>query len=223
MAFSENWETTYSNREGWSVWPWSSLVSLVGRYCKPGKQVLNVLELGCGAGANIPYFKALNFNYYSVEGSPSVVTHLHERFPDLRSNIRCGDFTKEIPFEQRFDLIFDRASLTHNISADIHHSVRMVEGALVSGGLYIGVDWFSSTDSYAKLGTGHRLDSATREHFETGPYKGIEPVRFSSKEEIEVAFSGFHFLYLEETTHRIFLPENAGSLASWQFVAKKKG
>ena len=66
------------------------------RYCEPGKQALQagdnkgggrVLELGCGAGANIPFFLALGMDYYAIEGSPTIVKQLHKRYADLADKI----------------------------------------------------------------------------------------------------------------------------------------
>ncbi|OVE82788.1 hypothetical protein BVY03_00080, partial [bacterium K02(2017)] len=115
MGFSNGWETAYQNNQHMSVWPWADLISYVMRYCRPQDKKLNVLELGCGAGANIPFFETLNVDYHAIEGSRTAVDSLHQKFPHLAKNIICDDFTKNIPFKKSFDLIFDRSALTHNI------------------------------------------------------------------------------------------------------------
>jgi len=57
MVFSKEWEICYREKKQMSLWPWSDLISYVMRYCKPTSNYFNVLELGCGAGANIPFLK----------------------------------------------------------------------------------------------------------------------------------------------------------------------
>ena len=52
------WEQTYKNGKQLSVWPWTKLISLVKRHTDI-KQSMRVLELGCGVGANIPFFVSL--------------------------------------------------------------------------------------------------------------------------------------------------------------------
>ena len=60
MSFSNEWENRYKAKTHLSIWPWSDLVSLVMRH-KPIKENFKVLELGCGAGANIPPNSTLIF------------------------------------------------------------------------------------------------------------------------------------------------------------------
>ena len=35
MGFDQDWEKTYASGTHLSVWPWSDIVSLVNRHCKP--------------------------------------------------------------------------------------------------------------------------------------------------------------------------------------------
>jgi len=54
----------------------SDLISYVMRYARPSGKGCRVLELGCGAGANIPFFKSLGAEYFGIEGSGAVVEML---------------------------------------------------------------------------------------------------------------------------------------------------
>ena len=60
MSFSEEWNHAYEKNTNLSTWPWSDLVSYVKRFTKLDKNS-KVLELGCGAGANIPFFLSKHF------------------------------------------------------------------------------------------------------------------------------------------------------------------
>ena len=55
MSFSQEWEQRYAENTHMSIWPWSDVVSLVHRHCKPliSAGGGECLELGCGAGAPI--------------------------------------------------------------------------------------------------------------------------------------------------------------------------
>ena len=59
MTFSQEWDNRFKENKNISIWPWSDLVSFVMRYAKPSNPQFRVLELGCGAGANIPFFLSL--------------------------------------------------------------------------------------------------------------------------------------------------------------------
>ena len=52
-----------------------------------------ILELGCGAGANIRFFEELGCEYWGIEGSPTIVARLHSKYPKLVDRIITGDFT----------------------------------------------------------------------------------------------------------------------------------
>jgi SAM-dependent methyltransferase len=106
-----------------------------------------VLELGCGAGANVPFFRELGVDYYSIEVSESAVTKLLQRFPELDGNVVVGDFTLEIPFDTQFDYIVDRASLAANSTSAITVSLELIADTLRSGGKMITVDMYSTEHS----------------------------------------------------------------------------
>jgi len=110
MNFSEEWESVYRVGAHMSVWPWSDLVSFVHRHAKPADGFRRVLEVGCGAGANIPFFLKLGVDFYGIDGSPEIVGMLHKSFPQLRDNIVLGDFTQSLPFAGQFDLVVDRVT-----------------------------------------------------------------------------------------------------------------
>ena len=82
MAFSTEWEKIYQNNEQISIWPWSNCVSLCHRYGNL-HEGMKVLELGCGAGANIPFFVQRKAAYYAVDGSATMVEKLKEKFGSL--------------------------------------------------------------------------------------------------------------------------------------------
>ena len=71
----------YQDGEHLSVWLWSELISLFKRDVDFKGNNLRVLELGCGAGLNIPFFLALGADYHAIEGSKRL-------FPNYMSDFR---------------------------------------------------------------------------------------------------------------------------------------
>lgn len=222
MGFSPEWEQRYADNTHLSVWPWSDLVSLVHRHCKPaiasGRG--RVLELGCGAGANIPLFLSIGMDYSAIEGSPSIVKRLLGRYPQLGGKIVVGDFTRELPFDGGFDLVVDRASLTHNTTDAIRSALQLAFIALKPSGVFIGSDWFSTNhDDYA-IGDPSE-DRYTRTNHDSGQFAGVGRVHFSDEAHLRDLFSSFKIVYMEEKRLRRVEPRDNHQFASWNIVAIK--
>ena len=218
MSFSAEWDECYQKNTHMSIWPWSDLVSLVMRN-KPKNKNFKVLELGCGAGANIPLFDFLGADYYAVEGSATIVEHLHKKYPKYKNNIIVGDFTEEIP-NQEFDLVIDRASLTHNDKQSIINCLDMCAYNLTSKGKFIGVDWFSTNYSEYKNGISGE-DIWTKTEFDDGNFAGVGKVHFSDKKHLIDLFSGFRMVQMFHKTYCEEIPVSNWQLSTWNFVAEK--
>ena len=220
MTFSNEWEKLYSKNFHMSVWPWSDLISYVKRYVKFPTSSYNVLELGCGAGANIPFFLSLNANYHGLDGSQTIIENLKQQFPQIKENLLIEDFTKEIPFENKFDLIVDRAALTCNSSFAIKNCLNLISNKLSDNGIFIGIDWYSTEHSEYSNGK-NTNDEYTKKDFVKGTFKDTGLVHFSSKQHLEELFSEFKFLILEHKIIRNVLNNSNHDFASWNFVAQK--
>lgn len=218
MAFSREWDERYSGNSHMSIWPWSDLVSYVMRYARPDGPGYRILELGCGMGANIPFFKSLNVEYHAVEGSPTAVAMLHAKYPDLAETIHSGDFTREIPDVGGYDLVVDRASLTHNNSEDIRRTLATIRGLMKPKGKFIGIDWFSVKHSDYNLGE-QAEDIYTRCKIVEGQFAGTGRVHFSDEQHLADLFANFTFHNLEHKTLNSKIPCNGHVFASWNLFA----
>ena len=221
VGFSTEWERCYLDNTQMSVWPWSDVVSLVHRYCNglisgSGR----VLELGCGAGANIPFFQALGVDYFAVEGSPAIVKQLHQRYPDFIDQISVGDFTVVQPFKGAFDLVIDRAAITHNSFTAIKDTLESVLVSLIPGGIFIGSDWFSTKHS-DYFGGEMSVDKYTRNHYTKGQFIGVGGVHFSDEHHLKELFSQFEILLMEEKIIKQYEPLGNHQFASWNIVARR--
>ena len=216
MAFSHEWDKAYKNSCQMSKWPWSDLVSYVMRLNLA--QNLKVLEIGCGAGANIPFFLDLEVEYFAIEGSETIVSQIKRKYPRLSNRIVKGDFTTELPFCHKFDLVVDRSALTHNDTSAIQESIRLIQNKLQKGGYFIGIDWFSTLHSNAN--DGYEVDSYTRSNCQ-GQFKGVGKVHFSDKHHLYKLFKDFSFLKLEHKVIETIVPRSH-NFAAWNFILQKK-
>lgn len=222
MAFSKEWDRLYQQGLHKSVWPWSEIVALVMKYAKNiGKKKFRVLELGCGAGANIPFFQSLGVDYFAIEGSKTTVTELCKRFPMYEKNIVIGDFTKSIPFDDSFDLIFDRASITHNPTSAIRDVLVNINNHLKKNGLFIGVDWFST--EFSEYSEGQPAgDDFTRNNFDSGNLAGTGTVHFADESHLRDLFKEFDIEYLEHKTVSHIVPNDGWQFGAWNIVVRSK-
>lgn len=222
MTFSTEWENLYSSSSHMSIWPWSDLVSYVHRYAGPSKGYSRVLELGCGAGANIPFFLNIGADFYSIEGSESAVGNLLRIYPQLENKVLVGDFTKSLMFSGAFDLVIDRASLPHNETCAITHTLSLIYDGLRDGGKFIGIDWFS--DRHADANRGDPIDEHTRCNLPLDSHlSGTGVVHFFSEEHIRkvLEHAGFKIEILEHKLVERRIPNNGIQLGWWNFVAVK--
>jgi SAM-dependent methyltransferase len=219
MSFSREWDQRYIENTHLAVWPWSDVVSLVRRHCGP-LTTGAILELGCGAGANIPFLTSLGARYYAVDGSPTMVARLRQRFPELAAEIVVGDFTRDLSFGRQFDLVVDRAALTHNATAGIRAALDLVWDVLKPGGHFVGVDWFST--SFSEFSRGEPAgDQYTRTGYNDGPFAGTGRVHFSDLAHLKDLFHRFELLLVEEKKVHTHVPTEAAQFAAWNLVATK--
>lgn len=221
MGFSIEWEKAYQSGAQLSQWPWSDLVSYVMRFSRPQGSDYSVLELGCGPGANIPFFTSLGVKYFAVEGSATMVSRLHEKHPQLRETIVQGDFTRDIPFQHQFDLIVDRGSLTHNCESGIQSALNLAYDHLKKGGNFIGIDWFSTLSSEYHAGAPAE-DLWTKSNIESGRVAGLGRVHFSDQVHLRSLFLKFDLKVLEQKIILCELPNPNYREAFWNLVAYKK-
>jgi len=220
MSFSQEWDVTYKNGGQLSIWPWSDLVSLVMRHARPKSPDFRVLEVGFGAGANIRLFQELGVQYFGIEGSASVVHRVGESYPHLKTNLVVGDFTQEIPFAGDFDLVVDRSSITHNPTKNIERCLNLLRAKMKSGGIFIGIDWFSTEHSDRKLGT-PTDDDYTYKDIPKGQFAGVGKVHFSDERHLRHLFKDFELMVLEHKVNHRILPADGPHFASWNLVARK--
>ena len=219
MSFSSEWNDRYQENTNMSIWPWSDLISAVMKN-KPKNENFKVLELGCGAGANIPFFTSLDADYYAIEGSEEIVKKLHKKYPQYKNNIIVGDFTKKIPNE-KFDLIIDRASLTHNNQMAINQCLNLCYEQLSNSGKFIGIDWFSTKCSDYKKGK-QAEDVWTKFDFEEeGWFTGLGKIHFSDKKHLLDLFKKFEIISLAHKDLFHEIPDKNLKFSTWNFVARK--
>jgi SAM-dependent methyltransferase len=222
-----SWDSLYQQNKQMSIYPWTDLVSYVIKYGNINKyenrKDFKVLELGCGVGANISLFLNLGIDYYSIEGSQTAINLILEKYPELINNIKVGDFCKDINFNIEFDLIIDRASVTHNTTKDIKKCLELVHNKLKCNGIFIGIDWFSTnhSDYYIPDSYFYEDDEFTIYDFKQGQFKDVGKTHFSDEMHLVELFNKFNIKILQEKLIENVIPKDCHIFAAWNFVAFK--
>jgi len=224
MTFSKEWNIRYENNTHMSVWPWAEVISHFMKFYDPKKSKINVLEVGCGAGANIPFFLSLKTKYFGIDGSKIIIKNLKKKFPEIKKNLVEGDFSKELPFNEKFDFIIDRSAVTHNSTQGIKNSLKLIHDKLEKNGKLICIDWFSTKHFEYKNGRKTK-DIFTKNGYKIGEFGGklgdAGLVHFSNKHHILTLFKNFKILSLDEKIIRKNIPLEKQVFAAWNVVASK--
>lgn len=219
----KSWDKIYTSGKQHSQWPWSDLVSLVNKYfnlsTKKSKVRKKVLELGCGYGANIPFFNKNGFEYYAFEQSKIAVKSILKRYPNLKKRIKQEDFTICKFNEKKFDIIIDRGSMMHNSTSSIKKGILLAKSSLKKGGYYFCIDWF--TKKHPEYSNGRtQEDKYTLKNFNKGQFKNYEGIiHFADKKIIKKLFKDWKIIELSEKQKFDSIKKKIIT-SSWMFVAK---
>ena len=174
-----------------------------------------MLDIGCGIGQHLSYFKSKGFETYGFEFASTAVSKAKQNFPDLASNIKVGDFTEKIDYFNglKFDFIFSNQVLYYADRKQLKKAIKEIDQILNPGGFV----YFTmiGTQSYYYENSFQLPNSDLRRVTLTGRLNEVTDVIFiENEEELANTFdlfdplfighyditmregSGFHFQYL---------------------------
>ena len=218
------WEDVYSSGNQINLWPYTEILTRYRTHQNKIKAggVLNILELGCGVGNNSKLFAGEGFSYFGVDFSETAIAFAKEKYEsDLVrfavENLELIEFDND-----SYDLIFDRAAVTHLESAKIKTLISKVSKALNSGGIYLGIDWFSTKHPEYQNSGSTAIDLYDRTGFQTGKFRDIGTVHFSDRLWITEAFRELEILELiEGLSYDRLMESESIKAATWSVVARK--
>ena len=97
--FGNRYNSVYTAGMQKSIWPWSSVVTILHKLKSNLHSKAKILEIGCGMGANIKLIQSLGYEYYGIEFSDFAINEILSIHPELSDSIISGDFTKKISFK----------------------------------------------------------------------------------------------------------------------------
>lgn len=180
------WESLHATQE-WGKYPSTDVIRHVKRaYRHVEPSGLKVLEVGCGAGANLSFFVREGFESYGLDGSQTAVSKSQEYLASIDSgfnidNIIQGDFTR-LPYgDNEFDVVVDNLALYTCLYSSIRTAFTEVYRVLKAGGRFYSRSWAQGCEGY---NTGTMIEPGTSENPQSGPCKEMGVSHFFSEREL---------------------------------------
>ena len=139
MAWDTVWEEIFQQQE-WGKYPDTELVAFVARnFYKKNRAEVNLLEVGCGPGANLWFMAQEGFNTFGVDGSKTAVERARKRAmqQNMRYEVQSSDLIDldAIFPEVYFDAILDVECLCCNSFKNTEIILSKIAQRLKPGGL----------------------------------------------------------------------------------------
>jgi SAM-dependent methyltransferase len=167
------------------------------------RRAIEVLELGCGSGANLWMIAREGFSAHGIDYSPAGIRVCREVLDcwGVSANLKVGDI-RQLPYSTgTFDAVVDVLTTIH-VAFDDHHTIwREVYRCLKEGGRFFSYHWGENSIS---LRCGAPLiDHCTVGNISSGyPYAGSGTNCFLSANEVHKGLTeaGFHDVNVEKFT-----------------------
>ena len=217
----KSWDIIYLKNKHLSIWPWSDVVSYVSRYCIPRIRFNKILELGCGAGANIPFFLKNGYKYFGIDGSNTIIKSLKKKYSNISNNFLCNDFTIEISINKTFDIVLDRGAITCNDTISIKRTLHLIKKKLRPDGVFIGIDWM--TKNHTSSLKGIKVDNYTRANIRSGVFSNQGTTHFFTRKHLSKLLkdSGFKLKILELKESKFLVGRKKLIHSAFNFLAIK--
>lgn len=184
------WEDLHAARP-WGKYPAEHLIQTVMRaYRDPQVRArTKVLELGCGAGANLSFFLAEGFQTYGIDGAPTAIANAKQRLkaaPGQTLDLSVQYF-EEITFaDQSFDVVVDYFAIYANPMSVIDATYAKVRALLAPKGRFYTRVWGTQCTG---AGTGEMIEPNTSKNPTSGPCKDMGVSHFFTRTELESRFT----------------------------------
>jgi SAM-dependent methyltransferase len=192
--WDKGWDKLFSQVE-WGHYPGEELIRFVARafYDVPIRKDIQILEIGCGTGANLWFLAREGFSAYGMDGSKIAVEQAANYLKDegLAADLQQGDVMKLPYSDSTFHAVLDVECIYANSLADTSVILDEVYRVLKPGG-WIFSKAFSTGMSGENTGLIMEGEPHTYIEMPDGPLrKDYGIIRLTSEEEIPKIFHQF--------------------------------
>ena len=200
MNYDPLWEDIYSSRE-WGKYPPEELIRFVARnyYSAPNRADARLVEVGCGAGANIWYMAREGFSVYGVDGSNTAVQKALDRLhkEGLSAQLKVGDivdikshFSADAPYDAFVDVCCMQCNRLDAVDKVINDAWSMLK----PGGKFFTM--LLADGSYGQ-DLGEEVEPRSVINISDGPLRGMGLNHFFTLDEVHHLFRAYGDLKIE--------------------------
>jgi SAM-dependent methyltransferase len=190
------WERLFKERP-WGRYPPEDLVRFVARrFGGRDRGEINILEVGCGPGANVWFLHREGYRVSAIDFSPTALEQAKARIEVENANLRTqpvdfqrADIAALLFPDDSFDLVVDVFALCCNPSATIRAASAEIRRVLKPGGALYTKTFGPKTTGAD--GPGERMADGTYTKVENGPLAPLGVVRFSDETDLRDLHAGF--------------------------------
>ncbi|MBU1109528.1 MAG: class I SAM-dependent methyltransferase [Candidatus Riflebacteria bacterium] len=185
QTFDKQWNHVHSTRS-WGRYPAEELVRFMARnYYSKNRAQVQVLDLGCGTGANTWFLCREGFRTVAFDGAFIATAKAAEMCGELSAT---ASFLQAdaglLPFKDNvFDVVADIGALSANSSSGVAQILKEINRVLKPGGRIFSSVLFTQTTSGFKMG--EKIDSHSYRNIESGPVAGLGTIHFFTRPEIK--------------------------------------
>lgn len=210
MAFDTAWdENIYSKGFALNQYPYGELISIFFyalKYLKTEKpkDLIKVLEVGCGSGNNLWFIRELGFDVTGIDGSEIAIESARALFEkrNLNATLLQGVFGS-LPFEdETFDIVIDRGGTICQTRAEIKQAWQEAGRVLAPSGLFISFLLNTSHPTAVQLALQPQLATKVESNCYTnihiGPLKDVGTISFITLDALTEIFDFGTILSIHE-------------------------
>ena len=192
--WNKGWDVIFKNNK-WGTYPGEELIRFISRkYIKgENRSKIKILELGCGAGANLWFLSREGFDCYGVDGSKHAIRQANEllKKENLKAKIELGDVSN-LEFDNNyFDCVIDIECIYSNNLSDTEKILDETFRVLKPFGLFFSKT-FSVGMSGENTGIKYKNEPNTYSSIAESPLrKDYGIIRLTAEHEINSIYSKF--------------------------------
>ena len=216
MNFDEKWEIEiYRKRKQINRYPYDSIVSSVYKNFKHRKVSNSIaLDLGCGTGNNLKFLINYGFNkVIGIDGSKSAIEEAKKIVKSKKCKLICADFNKYDLGNNKYDLIIDRGSVTHNTKQSINKILNKIKKGLTKNGILISHMFSTNHSEFKNL----KFKKSFKKSMDVSI--GMTASFFSKKDIMEI-FTNFKILSINHVVDEDIFTKDIS--AFWQVALRNK-
>jgi len=209
---SSDWNRIYQKPSQYRYYnlfkPHPDLKRVIGHFKK--RNVIKVLDLGCGLGRNFIPLARFGFNVTGIDQAPNAIKKLKTVMSkeNINGEALIGNFQNLLFADESFDAVISIQTINHGYQDGVEKGIAEIERVLCSGGsIFVTVPGRIAKGEirYSLVKTAQKVSD--RVYIPTvGKEKGIPHFIFN-KELIKKMFSGFNinFLWKDKKDYYCFI------------------